>query len=1509
MAQDEDVRTFDLPDSDLPPLPLDSDGSFLLESSELAHSNIQSDGSALMEREMKRKLMDVESSFLPEVSPGGLVGGIVGADDTYVFGGPSGGARPGSQPKEKDGTQSVSRSQPDSMPLDNSDAAPTPSDAYQTPALYNYDHEAQSEEGADRESRVEDGQPPAQEPPSSPAAAAAERTLSRAIHVVAVNSHSQSPAESETPRPESADGDAHSSNSRPISRASTVKASSSALQAVTSSSPLPSEQSPTAHDSAPTPRISGQPPTRPAKRPSYLRNRQTSQRSSTSSFTNRSEMSGESDATLGADYALQTGGAAPSSSERRPTYGLSRLPSLGSIASSVSGWSESPSFERAGLSLPAGLQHETTLETLAEEGKPRSASPPATPRLASSVATGPTDTVIAQHVQNIQVPDTVAREYRERHGPRPSTTESMALSFQQRKNNLTLKEQNSKIDKLSKENFDLKLKIHFLDQALQNRSDEGVKDMIDKNVQLQTDLANEKKENQFLRRTVRDLERKLQAQEDGLAAAQATSGSEDQKSNHSSRAEGMEEEITYLREMLQHSEVEIEKLREESLAKEVEKRRMAEYVKSMGDRRGSEPSAGASEAMVNSPMARYIYKDGLMRTQDMLRDLLEAETARREQADEDNQKLREELIRLKSETMSTTTTNHVRNIFHISKRNQRTSFTTKSQSEGSEQAHERNGAVSTSSFTFVDQLKHENDELQRKLGAQVSMLTTQRRDKERLQQEIEDLKLAQRRGDGVRSVAGDSILERSVSRAHQRSLSRASGATRITQQTQISDAEREEYENKQAALRDDLAQTKLLNQQLEQELNAHLDLLTQTENEVRALKAERDLTTEDLRALQAERDEALLSLQEKEAEYDNLRVEAEDIIAKLENEIDQKESELNRMGTDLENRTEDFTALQAEMRNVSESLIALEDDRDASQRKIQSLEQEIEDANRELDALEKRLQEAVAKNQRLEIQSESSQGEIAFLREEQEGDKIKIGELEAALNAAQSSVQDEKEKLYELEQQYATEKRQREALESHEKGEVQKMLTELNMQAQKSKDEVRRLRKNLSSKEVEATTWKDRLDDLENSLREALGSLDGTKAGFLKVDTANIPSTKYIILKHVQDIRKLQLDLDTTVQQLDTARHDLAEKNRFLKDRDTLLENAALDTRRLSELLDKERQARKQDRHQHEQSLRSHQSTARTITQHETRVAELETARSHDRRKLAQLEQQYRDQLLERHNLLLALWNRLSTLCGAEWAQANSLVAGELPSLELIAKNLPGFSKNVILAVKTVESLIGGFRQRIRGIEKELWREYQNLEHALDVRSKRMDALEKAVASGAAAKRPSASRSLSRTSETSEVVKLKGENKLLKAELQFQRQTAAPRPGMERAETLRPESAARSPARASIGPQLLRTHSTSAVEVLQQQQQQQQHQQHQGGEQQQQLYSAPLQPSEKRWLHRLRELERRLKAEREARLLDRSGARKRLEEGRLENEELRALLERERERRRGSLAESDEGGV
>ena len=165
---------------------------------------------------------------------------------------------------------------------------------------------------------------------------------------------------------------------------------------------------------------------------------------------------------------------------------------------------------------------------------------------------------------------------------------------------------------------------------------------------------------------------------------------------------------------------------------------------------------------------------------------------------------------------------------------------------------------------------------------------------------------------------------------------------------------------------------------------------------------------------------------------------------------------------------------------------------------------------------------------------------------------------------------------------------------------------------------------------------------------------------------------------------------------------------------------------------------------------------------------------------------------------------------------------------------------------------------------------------------------------------------------------------MLKAELKFHRQhpSAMAQQMLNQQAQLNPEQSRRlstsgsasvksstSPARAIMS-QLLRHHSSSGVEQVPEPI---------ADDIQDQIQqniivasSHSSQPTEQRWVHRLKELERRLKAEREARLLDRRGARQRLEEGRLENEELRQMLEHERARREmqddgASLMESQAG--
>jgi len=795
----------------------------------------------------------------------------------------------------------------------------------------------------------------------------------------------------------------------------------------------------------------------PVRRPGFLHNRQSSQNSSVSSIAARSDISGMTDNTLGADFAIQSGGAVSAAAPGGGSQ-LSRISSLGSVSSLRSGYTDTiPDLTRTRSSTNAtNMAIDTTLGRLDEEG-------PATPRAGSHNTIAPSDTVIARHIQDIQVPETVAREYRAQHSnarsPERRKVIGMSVSTRSSKN-LTLKDTNDKIDKLSKENFDLKLKIHFLDKALQLRSNDGVKEMIAQNVQLQVDLANSHKDSQSLRRKVRELERKLKVQDEQAEKIPGTEGDDDNCSDEE-KAE-MEEEIIYLRETVQHLQSESERLKSDIMSKEMEKRKLAEYVKSMSDRRPSGSSA-------------------IEEKDEMWKELVEAETARREAADEDAEELREENRRLKSELSNSIQTN-VRNVYNISKRHN-ISYSTRSEVGQSDSGGEVNCSDSQASAVVSQlqiekaDLRRENAELRRDLSAQTSMLTSRNKERERLQQEIEDLKIQSRRGgmDGARSIAGDSIFDRSVSRAHQRSSSRASGTTRVTQ---VSDPERDEIEKKLNGLRDEIAQVKMLNQDLENALNEQLDTVEVLESDLERARGEGEDALEDLQQLQAERDELLLSIDDKDNEFETLRAQAVENIDKLEEELDQKEA--------------DFNTIQIELKSVSESVVMLEDELNASRRKEEALSQQLEEAEREIEQLEQKVQDISSKNERLEVQLESSQNEVSFLREEQEGDKIKIGELEASLTAAQTQIED-------MAAQAALERRQRDALDSEEKAQIQAAMDELNSQGTSARDEIRKLRKKLGDKENEADAWRERLETLESNLREALGDLNGTRSSILKV--------------------------------------------------------------------------------------------------------------------------------------------------------------------------------------------------------------------------------------------------------------------------------------------------------------------------------------------------------------------------------------------------------------------------
>lgn len=1250
----------------------------------------------LEEEEMKKRLADFESSFLPESSTfsdqidGSAVSIPIDVDDLDLQDSQTTGGAPTQDPSHED------------IPTSQATAGPVHSPTttgYETPPDENRSRSPQYVRvSSEHEPSIVLPNTSALEQMSSPPTAA--RTVSRVQSLASIAGYETA---AERDRSESPSlRHTRSANSDPEA---TPKKDHNLLSVDTSSTVRVNF----VDDEAIPLNIA-------KRRPQYLSKRSSNARLSYDSVASSTTETSEATLGTGADFALQSGGAAPENSRlrRKPNMTLSRSTSLGSLASGVSNMSDD---EATVQKRAAGVTPELT--TLEEEASPtamrqlrgRNSDSPATmvtPRASSMKLSMPTDSVIANHVRDLEVPDTIARKFRTDRSMSPAKSMSMATMTPGPKKGLTLKEHRSTVEKLGKENFDLKMKIHFLDQALQKRSEDGIKEMITENVQLKSDRLRLEKDNHGLRKQIRELQRKLDE------ATGKGEGDDQGYGTDEERSPTVEEEVLYLRERIEVTEIELEKMRQDNINKESEKRRLAEMVRNLGDSR-----PGASEV-------------GSREERDMWKDMLEAETIAREQAEDDARKLRDEVTKLKSDSSRPGSKLRVIGGQIVSR---------SSSVDASKQKADN---------AELERLRHECSELQKTIGAQASALTSRNKEKEMLYQEIENLKLG--RMGSLRSVAGDSILERSASRA--RSNSRASNGTRYTR---LSDTERDNLETRIDQLRDEISQLKLDKQNLQTQFDEALAELDAVDAQA---QADADQYNEEMALLTQERDNATRDADEQDQAFQQLKNEAQEEIDGLGDELDAKIEECGRLEEELKAQADNVKALQAEMRSASEGLVRLEEDAQQNLARYQAVKAELDDANRDLENVEKSLHEVQSKNERLTVQRESSQNEIAFLREEQDGDKIKIGDLESLLKKTHLNLDAERDRARELDRRLSEERAQRDSIANQEKQEIQRTINELNREASNSKNELRQVRKVLSQKEIEVGTFRDRLSQLEESMRNMLHMPEATSSHLVGA-----------VSKMVQDLDQAHVELDATRARLDEHRNLLAE-------RDMLLEDTGLDNHRLEELLERERQTHRQDKHSFEQALKSHDQTSRIVSQNNARIAELEQARQGHRKQLSDLEMQYKNQLAERNQVLLTIWRKLSAMCGPDWAHNHSLINGNLPSQEVIGNILfwPGFSRNILLSAKQAEGVLLGFKDKIKAVERDLQRNYNNLEKEFDARNKKLERIEQHWETIKLKDREAqvglGTDQGMRGVRHPDMQKLRNENKLLKAELRMVQDTA-----------------------------------------------------------------------------------------------------------------------------------------
>lgn len=541
----------------------------------------------LQEKEMRMRLEDLESTFLPEVSPATHARTDESADLSQRR--TSSYAAAAQQANKEDRRQSIEISHGDQDTTMQSPA--TPPEMYRTPAPGR--EEPQSGDTSDADTGYGQYNTSSLETmSSSPTAAAAARTVSRAVSMASMDVGYETADDSKGGIAlEQSSLSAETDYYKTRRQARVVSASSSRT-----SSRTPTKPSDKLGDDGATNDLDSM---QSQTRPRMFSSRTASQRSSYSSYTTTSTEGG-SEVTVGADFALQSGGAVPQGSLGSRPSNFSRTISLGSMASGISDLSDREDRIRSTerdlhtLEEEDDNAREDTLRAEEHDGALQ------TPRPTNRNANTPTDTVIAQHVRDIEVPATMAREYRDRYRqPSPEKRNGALTPAVRGGKSLTLKEQSSTIDRLMKENWDLKLKINFLDDALSRRSDEGVKAMISENVDLRTAKFKSAKEMRELKRTNRELERKLQDKIDELAKNQEVPIPERFETGPvSEEFQFMENELNYFRERVTTYEVEVEKMRHEGFAQEREKKRLAEMLKRASESNGG-PDIGVHEEVVS----------------------------------------------------------------------------------------------------------------------------------------------------------------------------------------------------------------------------------------------------------------------------------------------------------------------------------------------------------------------------------------------------------------------------------------------------------------------------------------------------------------------------------------------------------------------------------------------------------------------------------------------------------------------------------------------------------------------------------------------------------------------------------------------------------------------------------------------------------------------------------------------------------------------------------------------
>ncbi|KAK7203489.1 hypothetical protein BZA70DRAFT_291081 [Myxozyma melibiosi] len=760
--------------------------------------------------------------------------------------------------------------------------------------------------------------------------------------------------------------------------------------------------------------------------------------------------------------------------------------------------------------------------------QPTSKAPAQTPRPGQENRSGrarqhnpaPTNTAIADRVKNVKVTDSAIKSF----ALRQSSSGSMRSSIGHVPNTvskLTLKEQSALIDKLQKETFGLQLKIYYMTQELDKRSEDGVREIRNENIELKSTVARMSLEAKSMQRQISELESKLIAAE--------------QRSSRTTRDHAIDEQAEAERQLA------VEELQND----------MEQHLVMIEELRAD---ADKSREQLNEMIMRereYLEEiDRLKKTQgnsDILEEQISTLKGFLEKEQEAHAAAQKEILDLRSDMLKV-----------------RRSTSVMGDRESSAE---------------ISRLRQEIRDLRRELGTQTMHADAQAMEKERLRRELDDLR--RRSSSSRRSLVSSGELEENgimISELRDK-LSEVKHIAR-ERKIQVDILNRENGEL-QDAIEAQQTNIQMLNRkvdELAEKMDAQEAELDQCYRDIQTREEEIVTWQEDYEALSTEAESELTRLNDlikakneeisRFANVDDELLRLDDLVKSGEEQLAEREEALMRSKRELEEarasskaKDVEFDKMNAEVESCTRLLSALQRDNAAQKKElgvyreqaaeqeqtIESLRAQIDELQQSLEArksasheqqqqqqkklqsMKKQLEETRAAEKKLRKELADERAENAAARETLESVKAFQTEVVEQLEAKDlASEQEQKAIEHEL--------ARRDAEHAALVAELERKVEDAEARAQGSAEQVQRLmQESVASRASVRSTG-----SAGSSAASKFGDSLGSSTGSTVLASQGMTSDKFML--RLQDYEKrLKAEREARIRDRDGSRQRLGE--------------------------------------------------------------------------------------------------------------------------------------------------------------------------------------------------------------------------------------------------------------------------------------------------------------------------------------------------------------------------------